>query len=64
MASLATYMVSNAYCFDRLAVDRVTLRIAEKAARRLSEIWPQHLPWPADIPRPAPRAGAEPGEAA
>ena len=53
MASLGTYLVRDAKFFDRLAVGRVTIRRAEQAALRLSEMWPEHLPWPSDIPRPA-----------
>lgn len=64
IASLATYLTSNACYFDRLAVGRVTLRTAEKAAMRLSEIRPADLPWPDDIPRPASHDEDRRGEAA
>ena len=64
MASLGTYLVRDAYFFDRLARGRVTIRRAERALGRLADLWPADLDWPADIPRPAPRAAVEPGEAA
>ena len=59
MASLGTYLVRDARFFDRLAVGRVTVRRVEQAAWRLSEMWPEHLPWPAAIPQPQPPAGAD-----
>ena len=54
MASLGTYLVRDAYFFERLTEGRVTIRRAERALRRLSDHWPADLEWPADIPRPAP----------
>ena len=63
MASLGTYLVRDARFFDRLAVGRVTVRRVEQAAWRLSEMWPEHLPWPAAIPRP-PVTPPEPEEVA
>ena len=41
-----------------------TLGTYERVVQWFSDYWPDDLEWPADIPRPAPRAGAEPGEAA
>ncbi|MCY4548166.1 MAG: hypothetical protein OXC28_07350 [Defluviicoccus sp.] len=64
MGSLGTYLVRDAYFFDRLATGRVTIRRAERALQWLSDHWPAGLDWPADIERPPPGAGAEPGEAA
>lgn len=61
MASLGTYLVRDAYFFDRLGRGRVTIRRAERALRRLADLWPADLDWPSDVPRPAPRAAAEPG---
>lgn len=52
MASLGTYLVRDARFFDRLRVGRVTVRRVDHAARRLSEMWPDDLAWPSDIPRP------------
>ena len=59
MASLGTYLVRDARFFDRLRVGRVTVRRVDRAARRLSEMWPDDLAWPSDIPRPeSPKATA------
>ena len=52
MATLGTYLVRDAKFFDRLSVGRVTVRRVDRAARRLSEMWPDDLAWPSDIPRP------------
>ena len=66
MASLGTYLVRDAYFFNRLAQGRVTIRRAERALQWLSDHWPADLDWPSGIPRPDPSAGApnERGEAA
>ena len=42
----------------------VTARRAETILCRASERWPPGLPWPADIPRPPPPGGDDPGRAA
>ncbi len=41
-----------------------TLRSARSVVQRLSDIWPDGLEWPADIPRPPPRCRDERGFAA
>ena len=58
MASLGTYLVRDARFFDRLRVGRVTVRRVDRAAHRLSEMWPEDLAWPPDIPRPGSPEGA------
>ena len=53
LRSLGSYMVRDAYFFERLESGRVTFRRAGRALQWLADNWPADREWPADIPRPA-----------
>ena len=63
--TVSTYAAGSGDFCDRLERGHdITTRRAARVVQWLSDRWPADLDWPADIPRPAPRAAGERGEAA
>lgn len=56
LSTVSTYAANDGKWFGTLKAGRAgcTIRKANRVLRWLSEHWPQDLPWPADIDRPAP----------
>lgn len=57
LSTVATYAANDGKTFERLAAGgSCTLRTADKLLGWFAARWPDGLAWPADIPRPKPKA--------
>ncbi len=65
LSTVSTYAAAAGDFYARLERGHdLTTRRAARVIQWFSDHWPADLDWPPDIPRPAPRGEAEPGEAA
>ena len=54
LTTLGRYIVGNSTVAERLAEGRVTVGTVRRIEQWLSDRWPDDLPWPAEVERPAP----------
>ena len=60
LATISTYAADDGKLFARLQGGAsITLRRDARIIQRLSNNWPDCLPWPSDVPRPDPAAPSE-----
>ena len=60
-STLCQQALGNARAWQALPEGRIAVRNVARLVQYLSDHWPEGLEWPADVPRPAPTAGAAVG---